>query len=94
MPTHDEASGSEGGLIARIRRRTTRHPPADDCSHPHARERRDDAGELATVLVCERCGAPLDASDPTLRRSQRLGESRFCIDCGGTHWTTGARRTV
>jgi hypothetical protein len=77
-----------------MRRLITRRRPPDDCSHPHARELRDDAGGSATVLVCEKCGAPLDASDPTLRRGQRLDESRVCVDCGGTHWTTGARRSL
>jgi hypothetical protein len=92
MSTPDRAD--DGGFLARLLRRITRQPSPADCDHPHARELPDDRGEPATVLVCERCGEPLDASDPTLRRSARLQESRVCVDCGGTYWTTGVRRTL
>jgi len=97
MSTHDQdRDGVELGASGQTRRRFTRTRSRQECDHPHARTVNDElTGEPVTVLVCETCGAPLDARDPTLRRRQRLDEVRVCVSCGGTtYWTTGARRGV
>ena len=95
MTTHDQAAGGSGEPTGRSRRRSTRSRPPETCDHPHARlVEVDGTGEQVTVLVCEECGSALDARDATLRRTQRLSEPRFCVDCGVTHWTTGTRRSV
>ena len=95
MSTHDQDGGGGLGFFDRTRRRFTRTRDATGCEHPHVRVVDDPAsGAPTSVFVCERCGTPLDASDPTLRRRQRLHEARVCVDCGGTYWTTGVRRGV
>jgi len=93
MSEHDRTAGG-AGLLGLIRRRILHRPVADECDHPHVHTEEDGAGGGSTVLVCEVCGAPLDASDPALRRRAGLRESRVCVDCGGTYWTTGARRML
>jgi len=92
MSTHDRTGG--WGLFDRLRGKWAGPKAQDSCDHPHARIVHEPGGAPASVFVCERCGAPLDASDPTLRRRQRLHEARVCVDCGGTYWTTGTRRGV
>ena len=94
MSTKDHGDAGQG-FIGRVRRLFSNTHLLDDCEHPHARlVERDAAGERTTVLVCQKCGAPLDAHDPTLRRRQHLEEAKVCVDCGGTWWTTGARRGI
>jgi len=93
MSTHDGGGGR--GLLDRLFGRSARLKAPDSCDHPHARVVYSEAGGAPTSeFVCERCGAPLDATDPTLRRKQRLHEARVCVDCGGTYWTIGTRRGV
>ena len=96
MPKDDpDGDGVDLGFIARTRRRFTRASPSQECDHPHARTVSDKVtGEETTVLVCETCGAPLDAHDPTLRRTQHLDKVRVCVSCGSTYWTTGTQRGV
>ncbi|MGD0997248.1 MAG: hypothetical protein ABR941_02855 [Thermoleophilia bacterium] len=97
MSAHDHnAGGGDKRLVARIRRRLTHATPQlEDCDHPHAHlVDSGGAGEQTVVLVCEECGRPLDAHDPTLRRQQRPSDARVCVDCGGTYWTVGTRRSV
>ena len=94
MPTHDHnPEGAGTGLIGRIRQRLSRGRRPEDCAHPHAHYAGTGGGH-ATVLVCAECGRALDARDATLRRTQRLGDAKVCVDCGGTYWTLGTRRSV
>jgi hypothetical protein len=94
MSTHDHGAHTGGeGFVGRIRRLLTHEKPAEDCAHPHVRHV-EAAGGHASMPVCAECGRALDAHDATLRRTQHLGEAKVCVDCGGTHWTLGTRRSV
>ena len=97
MSTDDHGTSGDGqGLIGRIRRYFSHSKPRlEDCAHPHARlVGVEGSREQTTVLVCEECGGPLDAHDPTLRRKQHLSEAKVCVECAETHWTIGTRRSV
>jgi uncharacterized protein with PIN domain len=97
MSAHDHGAGdNDKGFIGRVRERLnhTKSQP-EDCNHPHARlVDVDGTDEQTTVLICEECGRPLDAHDPTLLRTQRGDNAKVCVDCGGTYWTVGTRRSV
>jgi len=95
MSTNDQDGGGLG-FFDRMRRRFSGAKSPSDCDHPHVRSVGvgDVDPHTGGLMVCATCGRPLDANDPTLRRRQHLSEAKVCVDCGGTYWTTGTRRSL